>query len=50
MEIDLDTVPWYDELVTIRPRIENGHLILPDGPGWGTEVDEKAVRAHPPRS
>jgi L-alanine-DL-glutamate epimerase-like enolase superfamily enzyme len=50
MEIDLDTVPWYDELVTIKPSIDNRYLLLPDGPGWGTEVNEEAVRAHPPRS
>ena len=50
MEIDPDTVPWCDELVTIKPRIESGYLVVPDGPGWGTEVDEEAVRAHPPRS
>ena len=31
-------------------RIEDGHLRLPTGPGWGTEVDEAAVRAHPPRA
>ena len=49
MEIDPDTVPWQDELVTRTPRIEAGHLLLPTGPGWGTEVDEAAVRAHPPR-
>ncbi len=49
MEIDPDTVPWQDELVTRRPRIEAGHLFLPTSPGWGTEVDEAAVRAHPPR-
>jgi L-alanine-DL-glutamate epimerase-like enolase superfamily enzyme len=49
MEIDLDKVPWYDELFTVQPRIEDGHLLLPDGPGWGTEVNEDAVRAHPPR-
>jgi L-alanine-DL-glutamate epimerase-like enolase superfamily enzyme len=49
MEIDPDTVPWYDELVTVKPRIEDGSLLLPAGPGWGTEVDEAAVRAHPPR-
>jgi galactonate dehydratase len=49
MEIDPDTVPWYDELVTVKPDIKDGHLILPTGPGWGTEVDEAAVRAHPPR-
>ena len=49
MEIDLDTVPWYDDLVTVRPRIVEGYLHLPTGPGWGTEVNEEAVRAHPPR-
>jgi galactonate dehydratase len=50
MEYDADQVPWYDDLVTVRPRIEDGHLLLPDGPGWGTEVNEEAVRAHPPRA
>jgi L-alanine-DL-glutamate epimerase-like enolase superfamily enzyme len=49
MEIDPDTVPWYDELVTVPPVIRDGHLLLPGGPGWGAEVNEAAVRAHPPR-
>jgi galactonate dehydratase len=50
MEIDPDTVPWYDDLVTVKPVIKDGHLFVPTGPGWGTEVNEEAVRAHPPRS
>jgi L-alanine-DL-glutamate epimerase-like enolase superfamily enzyme len=49
MEIDPDVVPWYDDLVTVKPNIVDGHLLLPSGPGWGTEIDEAAVRAHPPR-
>jgi L-alanine-DL-glutamate epimerase-like enolase superfamily enzyme len=49
MEIDVDTVPWYDDLVTVRPAVKDGYLSLPTGPGWGTEVNEAAVRAHPPR-
>ncbi|HUF92872.1 MAG TPA: mandelate racemase/muconate lactonizing enzyme family protein [Candidatus Limnocylindria bacterium] len=49
MEIDPDTVPWYDDLVTHTPAIKDGHLLLPTRPGWGTEVNEAAVRAHPPR-
>jgi L-alanine-DL-glutamate epimerase-like enolase superfamily enzyme len=49
METDPDMVPWQDELVTVKPRIEQGHLLLPTGPGWGTEVNEEAVRAHPAR-
>jgi L-alanine-DL-glutamate epimerase-like enolase superfamily enzyme len=49
MEIDPDMVPWQDDLVTVKPHIENGHLMLPTGPGWGTEINEDAVRAHPAR-
>ena len=48
MEIDCDFVPWHDELFTVQPRIEDGYLLLPTGPGWGTEINEEAVRAHPP--
>jgi galactonate dehydratase len=29
---------WYSELVTRLPRIENGYVFLPDGPGLGTEL------------
>lgn len=49
MEIDIDDVPWKDEVVS-PPVIENGHLLMPDGPGWGVEVDEAAIRAHPPKT
>ena len=49
MEIDIDDVPWKDELVTQPPVIEKGELILPKTPGWGADIDEKAVRAHPPK-
>jgi galactonate dehydratase len=49
MEIDIDDVPWKDEVVS-PPRIEAGHLILGEAPGWGVEVNEAAIRAHPPRT
>jgi len=47
MEIDIDSVAWRDELFINAPKIEDGDLILPSGPGWGVEVNEAAVRAHP---
>jgi L-alanine-DL-glutamate epimerase-like enolase superfamily enzyme len=47
LEVDVDGVPWRDELVT-PPVIENGELVLPTAPGWGCEVNEEAIRAHPP--
>jgi galactonate dehydratase len=28
--------------------IEAGELLLPTGPGWGVEINEDAIRAHPP--
>jgi L-alanine-DL-glutamate epimerase-like enolase superfamily enzyme len=31
------------------PEIVDGHLVLPDRPGWGTEPVEDALRAHPPK-
>ncbi len=49
MEIDIDDVPWKDELVTAPPVIDQGALVVPTTPGWGADIDEKALRAHPPR-
>ena len=31
------------------PQIENGHLVLPDTPGWGIAPNEEALKAHPPK-
>jgi L-alanine-DL-glutamate epimerase-like enolase superfamily enzyme len=50
MEIDIDRLPWDRELFTVTPRFENGHLVVPDTPGWGTEPNEEAIRAHSPRA
>jgi galactonate dehydratase len=47
MEIDIDDVPWKRELVTDPPRIENGYIYLPTAPGWGADINEEVLRAHP---
>lgn len=49
MELDIDSAPWRDEFYTVVPTVENGDFILPTGPGWGIDVNEKAVRARPPK-
>jgi galactonate dehydratase len=49
MEIDIDSAPWRDEFYDQAPVIENGELVLPARPGWGIEVNERAVRARPPK-
>jgi galactonate dehydratase len=49
MEIDIDDVTWKDDIVTVPPVIENGDFVLPKGPGWGADINEEFVRAHPPK-
>jgi L-alanine-DL-glutamate epimerase-like enolase superfamily enzyme len=49
METDIDRVPADADLFTVAPNIVDGHLILPDTPGWGTEPNEEAIAAHPPK-
>jgi L-alanine-DL-glutamate epimerase-like enolase superfamily enzyme len=50
MEIDIDDVPWKDEILTQIPEIKDGQLKLPSGPGWGTDLNEEVIRAHPPKT
>ncbi len=49
METDVDRIPWEDELFTHAPEIKDGHIPVPDRPGWGTDPVEDAIRAHPPK-
>ena len=46
-EIDVDDVPWKDELVTELPPVRDGRMAVPTGPGWGTELVWEATAAHP---
>lgn len=47
MEIDIDDVPWKDELTTATPEIIDGYMTIPTGPGWGADINEDVARAHP---
>ncbi len=49
METDIDRLAWDHELFTHLPDIQDGHLVIPDRPGWGTEPNEAALREHPPK-
>jgi L-alanine-DL-glutamate epimerase-like enolase superfamily enzyme len=48
MEVDIDRIAWDHELFTHLPEYVDGHLVMPDRPGWGTEPNEEALRRHPP--
>ncbi|MDD9915005.1 MAG: hypothetical protein OXT01_10130, partial [Rhodospirillaceae bacterium] len=47
MEIDIDRLDWDDEIFTNAPPIENGYMVVPDTPGWGTEPNEEAIKERP---
>lgn len=46
MEIDMDDVPWREELFTVLPKISNGNMDIPEGSGWGTEINEKILKKY----
>jgi galactonate dehydratase len=47
MEIDIDDIPWKDELTSSVPEIVDGHMKIPTAPGWGADMNEEVLRAHP---
>ena len=47
MEIDIDDVPWKDDLATHVPDITAGYMKTPTRPGWGTDLNEEVAKAHP---
>jgi galactonate dehydratase len=46
-EVMRSDVPWRDEIVTGVPPIVDGHMLPPEAPGLGVDVDEAAAAAHP---
>ena len=50
MEIDVDEVPWRSQLLTKPYKIENGEFHIPTGAGWGADINEEVVRAHPAKN
>ena len=41
--------PWTDKVMDppVSSLVEDGHLTLPDGPGWGVEMVEEEIAKHP---
>ena len=45
-EIDVDDVPWRDDLFTHQPNIQDGKMIISNAPGWGTDVNEEVAKKY----
>ncbi|NCW82265.1 MAG: mandelate racemase/muconate lactonizing enzyme family protein, partial [Betaproteobacteria bacterium] len=48
MEVDIDRIALDSTLFTHQPAYKDGHLLMPERPGWGTEPIEEVIREHPP--
>lgn len=48
-EYDAEDVPWKAEFLTGELAVKDGEMTVPQGPGWGLDVDEAFVRSRPPR-
>ncbi|MBX3530668.1 MAG: mandelate racemase/muconate lactonizing enzyme family protein [Rhizobiaceae bacterium] len=48
LELDVDEVPWFDQMYTAIPVIEDGCYVMPDGAGWGCDVVEEELLRRPP--
>ena len=46
MEVDIDDVPWKDDLTGGPMPYKNGALPVSTKPGWGVDLDEKAAKKH----
>jgi len=47
MEIDVDGVPWKDDLISEPLVIKDGFLMMPKLPGLGADLNEAEVLKHP---
>ena len=45
-EIDVDDVPWIDELFTSKPKIKNGEFEFNTEPGWGCNLNEHGLKKY----
>lgn len=48
LECDIDRLQRDSEIFTRVPEIKDGAVVVPDTPGWGTEINEDALKRYPP--
>jgi len=47
MEIRPDEAPWTRQFITQPIDVRDGHMYLPEAPGWGADVNEEALAEYP---
>ncbi len=47
LEFPWPDVPWADKVISPPPKVENGYLELPTGPGFGVDLVDEEIAKHP---
>lgn len=47
-ELFLNSIDQYDDVLTNPIPIADGFATVPNGPGWGTDIDDEALKKYPP--
>jgi galactonate dehydratase len=47
LELQWGEVEWRGDVLEPREVFENGSIGVPDRPGFGVELNDRVVRAHP---
>jgi len=48
MEYHSHNIPLWSNMLNIKDPIQQGYIVVPDGPGLGVEIDEEAIAMHIP--
>ena len=44
----LNSTKEYDEVLTSLIAVSDGSATVPEGPGWGTDIDDEVLKKYPP--
>lgn len=47
-ELFVNSLPYYQEVLTNPLIVKDGYGTPPDGPGWGTDLDDAVIAKYPP--
>ena len=47
-ELFLNSLDLYQQVLTKPLLVQDGYGAPPDGPGWGTDIDDAVLAQHPP--
>ncbi len=47
-ELFLNSTKEYDEVLTNPIAVSDGSATVPEGPGWGTDIDDEVLKKYPP--